>query len=114
MISRMHRRDWLRAAAAGGASLVVLRDSRSARGYFANEKLGAALVGLSGRGQWFVETVPRIGEDVVAACDVEPAGPPMRSRSSPACGSSEDFRKMLDGWSADRRGVRRYARQHPR
>ncbi len=97
MISRMHRRDWLRAAAAGGASLVVLRDSRSARGYFANEKLGAALVGLSGRGQWFVETVPRIGEDVVALCDVNQSRAADAFKKFPGVRQFKDFRKMLDG-----------------
>jgi hypothetical protein len=96
MISRMHRRDWLRAAAAGGASLVVLRDSRSARGYFANEKLGAALVGLSGRGQWFVETVPRIGEDVVALCDVNQRRAADAFKKFPGVRQFKDFRKMLD------------------
>ncbi len=96
MISRMHRRDWLRAAAAGGASLVILRDSRSARGYFANEKLGAALVGLSGRGQWFVETVPRIGEDVVALCDVNQSRAADAFKKFPGVRQFKDFRKMLD------------------
>jgi hypothetical protein len=96
MISRMHRRDWLRAAAAGGASLVVLRDSRSARGYFANEKLGAALVGLSGRGQWFVETMPRIGEDVVALCDVNQRRAADAFKKFPGVRQFKDFRKMLD------------------
>ncbi len=96
MISRMHRRDWLRAAAAGGASLVVLRDSRSARGYFANEKLGAALVGLSGRGQWFVETMPRIGEDVVALCDVNQSRAADAFKKFPGVRQFKDFRKMLD------------------
>ncbi len=69
MRSQLNRRTWLKAAAAG-ASLTILRDSRSARGYFANQRLGIALVGLSGRGKWFVDTVPRIGETVVALCDV--------------------------------------------
>ena len=69
-MSRLNdRRRFLQATAAGALSL-VLADSRSARGYHANEKLGVALVGVSGRGSWFVETMPRIGENVVALCDV--------------------------------------------
>ena len=40
------------------------------RGYVQNERLGVALVGLAGRGEWFVNTIPRIGENVVALCDV--------------------------------------------
>ena len=96
MSSRIHRRDWLRTAVAG-ASLIVLRDSRSARGYFANEKLGVALVGLSGRGQWFVETVPRIGENVVALCDVNLKRSAAAFQKFPNLPKYQDFRKMLAG-----------------
>ncbi|MCR4414657.1 MAG: Gfo/Idh/MocA family oxidoreductase [Thermoguttaceae bacterium] len=95
MHSQLHRREWLRAVAAGGASLTVLRDSRSAWGYFANEKLGVALVGLSGRGQWFVETVPRIGEEVVALCDVNQKRAAGAFQRFPDVPKFQDFRKML-------------------
>ena len=115
MRSQIHRRDWLRAAAVAGASLTVLRDSRSARGYFANEKLGVALVGLSGRGEWFVETVPRIGENVVALCDVNQKRAAEAFKKFPDVPKFQDFRKMLDGkGQADRRRLRGHARQHPR
>ena len=96
MRSRINRREWLRAAAVAGASLLVLRDSRSARGYFANEKLGVALVGLSGRGAWFVETVPRIGENVVALCDVNQQRAAEAFQKFPDVPKFQDFRKMLD------------------
>ena len=92
---RMDRRDWLRGAAAAGASLTVLRDARSARGYFANEKLGAALVGVSGRGRWFVETVPRIGEEVVALCDVNQKRAAAAFDKFPDVPKFRDFRTML-------------------
>jgi hypothetical protein len=95
MRSQINRRDWLRAAAVAGASLTVLRDSRSARGYFANERLGVALVGLSGRGQWFVETLPRIGENVVALCDVNQNRAAEAFRRFPDVSKFQDFRKML-------------------
>ncbi|MHB0961148.1 MAG: Gfo/Idh/MocA family protein [Pirellulaceae bacterium] len=96
MNSKIHRRDWLRTTAAAGASLIVLRDSRSARGYFANEKLGVALVGLSGRGAWFVETIPRIGEDVVALCDVNQKRSAEAFQRFPTVPKFRDFRTMLD------------------
>lgn len=95
MRSPIHRRDWLRTAAVAGASLIVLRDSRSARGYFANEKLGVALVGLSGRGQWFVDTIPRIGENVVALCDVNEKRAADAFKKFPGVPKFRDFRKML-------------------
>lgn len=96
MTTRLHRRDWLRTVAATGASLTILRDSRSARGYFANERLGAALVGLSGRGRWFVETVPRIGENVVALCDVNQRRAAEAFQQFPDVPKFQDFRQMLD------------------
>jgi len=65
----MDRRRFLARAAIGGAGLVILGDSRAAWSYAANEKLRVALVGVGGRGEWFVDTVPRM-EKVVALCDV--------------------------------------------
>ncbi len=46
-----------------------MKGDASARGYRANEKLNLALVGVGGRGEWFVDTIPRM-ENVVALCDV--------------------------------------------
>jgi hypothetical protein len=63
------RRRFLAGTALGGAGLLVLRNSASARSYQANEKLSVALVGCGGRGNWFVDTIPRM-ENVVALCDV--------------------------------------------
>jgi predicted dehydrogenase len=49
--------------------LLILRDSGSARGVPANERINVALIGVGGRGRWFVDTIPRM-ENVVAICDV--------------------------------------------
>ncbi|MHC4406439.1 MAG: Gfo/Idh/MocA family protein [Planctomycetota bacterium] len=69
MKSRMSRRGFLAGTVAGGAGLLILRNSRLAWSYQANEKLNVALVGVGGRGRWFVDTIPRM-ENVVALCDV--------------------------------------------
>ncbi|MBM4018708.1 MAG: Gfo/Idh/MocA family oxidoreductase [Planctomycetes bacterium] len=70
MNRQMSRRTFLRsAAAAGGAGLIVLAGGPPARGYAANAKLSVALVGVGGRGTWFVDTIPKM-ENVVAFCDV--------------------------------------------
>ena len=53
-------------------------------------------MGLSGRGQWFVETVPRIGEDVVALCDVNQRRAADAFKKFPGVRQFKDFRKMLD------------------
>jgi len=63
------RRRLLAGAALGGASAMILPTKGSAFSYQANEKLNVALVGCGGRGEWFVDTIPRT-ENVVALCDV--------------------------------------------
>ena len=69
MKRNVSRRTFLRSTALGGAGLLVLRDSRSAWGAPANQRLNVALIGVGGRGTWFVDTIPRM-ENVVAVCDV--------------------------------------------
>ena len=96
MTRSMNRRSWLQSAAAAGTCLLVLRDSRSARGYIQNERLGVALVGLAGRGEWFVETIPRIGENVVALCDVNDQRASQAYAKNPDVPKFQDFRQMLD------------------
>jgi len=88
------RRRFLAQSAAVGAGLTIL-PAGLVHGYAANEKLGVALVGLSGRGQWFVETVPRIGENVVALCDVNLKRSAAAFQRFPSVPKYQDFRKML-------------------
>ncbi|NQT37724.1 MAG: hypothetical protein HQ581_09560 [Planctomycetes bacterium] len=61
----MNRRDFLRNTSAASVAFWLLPEGL-ARGYAANEKLDIALVGCGGRGSWFVDTIPRIGENLVA------------------------------------------------
>ena len=65
----MNRRTFLRRMVFSGTGGLVLKGSSSARSYRANEKLNVALVGVGGRGEWFVDTIPKM-ENVVALCDV--------------------------------------------
>ena len=69
MNRRLHRRGFIGRGVLGAAGLTILRDSRSAWSYQANEKLGVAIVGLGTRGSWFLETIPKL-QSVVAICDV--------------------------------------------
>ena len=66
---RISRRRFLQTSAAAGASLTIL-PAGAARGYAANEKLNVALIGVGGRGTWFVGAIPPM-ENVVALCDVD-------------------------------------------
>jgi hypothetical protein len=70
MHSGISRRVLLRKTALGGLGLLLLDSSRSAYSYQANEKLNVALIGVGGRGRWFLDTIPRM-ENVVALCDVD-------------------------------------------
>lgn len=95
MDKRIQRRSFLGWATAGAAGLTILGNSRSARAYYANQKLGVALVGVSGRGSWFVETAPRIGTEVVALCDVNQRRAAEAFKKFSGVPQFQDFRKML-------------------
>lgn len=69
MKCKLSRRHFLSRAGLGAAGLVILRNSLSVRGAPANERINVALIGVGGRGTWFVDTIPRM-ENVVAICDV--------------------------------------------
>ena len=73
-----------------------------------------ALVGLSGAAAGFVETVPRIGENVVALCDVNQQRAAEAFKKFPDVPKFQDFRKMFGEGQADRRGLRGHAGPHPR
>jgi len=89
-----NRRRFLKTAALGTVSWLVLGRSRSAWSYQANEKLGIAVVGVGKRGRHHLDFVQRAGQDLVAVCDANrthaesgiPQGVPR----------FQDFRKMLD------------------
>ena len=70
MYSGISRRVFLRNTALGSLGLIILNNSRLACSYGANEKLNVALIGVGGRGRWFLDTIPRM-ESVVALCDVD-------------------------------------------
>ena len=95
MERRMNRRRFLRRAALGGASLLVLRNSDSARSYQANERLNIALIGIGGRGEWFVDTIPNMA-NVVAVCDVNEQRAARSLGKLPDARKFHDFRKMLE------------------
>jgi len=68
MQGHVNRRSFLKAAASA-AGLVLVADPRSATGARANERINIALVGVGGRGRWFVDTIPKMAS-VVALCDI--------------------------------------------
>jgi len=95
MKSGINRRTFLRNTALSGLGLLTLKNSRSAFSYEANEKLNVALIGVGGRGRWFVGTIPKLGTNVVAMCDVNDRKASLSFEEIPKAKKYHDFRKML-------------------
>ena len=88
------RRRFLTSSAALGAGLSIL-PTGLARGYAANEKVNVALVGVCGRGEWFVNTMPGLC-NLAAFCDVNEWRAKETYQRFPNTPKFVDFRKMLD------------------
>ena len=95
MARQMNRRVFLRNVASGAAGVVILPRAASARSYRANEKVNVALVGIGGRGRWFVGCMPGMAT-VVAVCDVNDRRAAESLKKMPGTPRFYDFRKMLD------------------
>jgi hypothetical protein len=103
MYSGISRRVLLRKTTLGGLGLLLLDSSRSVYSYQANEKLNVALIGVGGRGRWFLDTIPRM-ENVVALCDVDSrkltedveAAESYEHLNKTKPKKYRDFRRMLD------------------
>ena len=65
----LSRRKFMQASALGAAGIVILKDSRSLRGYWSNEKLSIASIGVCGQGESNLGNVG--GENIVALCDAD-------------------------------------------
>lgn len=94
-MQRRSRREFLRVGIGGGLGFIVLRDPKSARAYAENGKLGIALIGAGGRGEWFVDTIPKM-ERIVALSDVNEERAAGSYRKLPDVPKFRDYRKMLD------------------
>ena len=95
MSRRSNRRGFL-TTTSGAVGWWILGASRSASSYQASEKLGIALVGVGRRGKAFLHTIPRIGHNLVALCDVDRTRAEESSKKVPRARTYQDFRKMLD------------------
>lgn len=90
------RREFVKSVLASGLGFTILRNARSAYAYAENEKLNIALVGVGGRGRWFVDTIPTLGENVVALCDVDERKAAEAYARFPELPGFHDYRVMLD------------------
>ncbi len=92
MTSPLTRRRFL----GRSAGLTCLAAAPSAWSFQASQKLNLALVGLGGRGRWFVQTVPKLGENVTTVCDVNDQKAAEGYAAFPDAAKYHDFRRMLD------------------
>ena len=96
MKSRITRRRLVAGAAGFGAGVLVLPGT-TARAYAANEKLNLALVGCGSRGGNLLESFQRIGENIVALCDVNQQQRAAKTfQKAPDVPKHLDYRKMLE------------------
>jgi len=91
---RTSRRHFLSVAAASGAGLLILGNSRSARSYQANEKLNIAAIGAGGRGAANLSDVA--SENIVALCDADERRAASSFARFPQARRYFDYRKLLD------------------
>ncbi len=94
MSNHFTRRQFVKASALGVSGLVVLRNSRSAWSYEANEKLNIAIIGACGQGGSNANNVA--SENLVALCDVDERRADETANRFPSAKRFADFRKMLD------------------
>ena len=95
MAGQFTRRTFLRNSACGAMGLVILKNSRSVWSYETNEKVNLAIVGVSGRGSWFSNTMPKLA-NIVAMCDVNNRRAAPYFKEVPQAKTYHDFRTMLD------------------
>ena len=96
MNSLLNRRAFLGNSVLGGMGLLILQNSVSARSYETNEKINIALVGVGGRGRWFVGTMPKLNTNIAAMCDVNERKASLSFEEIPRAKKYFDYRKMLD------------------
>jgi len=94
MSRKISRRGFLKSAAAGGLGFVFLRNSSSAFGYTANEKLNVAVIGCGGMGKGDMNNVGKL-ENIYAVCDVRDEAIADALKDFPNAKPFVDYRVML-------------------
>ena len=104
MKTQVTRRQFLSRTTRAGSALLILPSARTAFSYQANEKVNVAIVGVGGRGRWFVDTMPKLAS-VVALCDVNDQRAGDAYEKIPKARKFYDFRRMLEEMEQQLDGV---------
>ena len=95
MTRSINRRDLLKSAAALGTGLFL--GTPNPRAFAAaNEKINVGFIGIGGRGAANLGSMVRLGENVVALCDVDDARAGKAYQRYPKARKFKDFRRMYD------------------
>ncbi len=89
------RRRFLRTSALG-AGVLVLPSSKLALAYAENDKLSVAGIGIGGQGRGDLDMIGRLGQNLVALCDVDQARAGNIFQKHPRAKAFTDFRRMLE------------------
>ncbi len=103
-MTKLTRRRLLHTLTYSAAGFLILKNPRSARAYSANDLLNIALIGVGGRGKWYVDVIPKQAH-VVAFCDVNDSKATAAYREHPEVPKFRDFRELLDKRQAEIDGV---------
>ncbi len=90
------RRSFLRTSTLSAAAALLLPRPRLAFAYEANGKLNVAGIGVGGQGRWDIDNVAKLGENLVALCDVDQKRAGDIFQKHPQAKPFTDFRRMLD------------------
>ncbi len=90
------RRNFIRASALTGTGFLILRQSRLAFAYDANNKLRVAGIGIGGQGRSDLDNIAGSGAEIVALCDVDQSRAGNIFQKHPQAKVFKDFRRMLD------------------
>src|SRR6185295_14832850 len=96
MKTAINRRSFLHQSATAGAGLLILRNSRLAFAYDANNKLNIAGIGVGGQGRGSLDAFHGMGNNLVALCDVDAKRAGDIYQKHPDAKRYQDFRKMFD------------------
>ena len=88
----INRRSFLTKSARAGAGVLILRNSRLAFAYEANSKLNIAGIGVGGQGRGSLDSFHRMGNNLVALCDVDARRAGDIYQKHPGAKPYQDFR----------------------
>ncbi|HKQ36549.1 MAG TPA: Gfo/Idh/MocA family oxidoreductase [Verrucomicrobiae bacterium] len=96
MNSQSRRKFFIQISTATAGTALLPRISRGASGPSANGKLNVAVIGAGGKGSSDTDDVAKLGENIVALCDVDKNTLAKRGQVYPKAKQFSDYRKMLD------------------